>query len=306
MRGHILVTGSEGLIGGALRRALERAGHVVRGLDLRATGADAGDTRDRDRVRRALSDCRGVVHLAAVSRVMWAEADPARCHATNVTALETLIELATSRPDQPWLVFGSSREVYGHPARLPADEDSPLHPMNRYAESKVSGERCVARAVAAGLRATTVRFSNVYGSPDDHADRVVPAFARAAARGAPLVVRGPDQSLDFTHVDDVTVALRRLIERLEGAGEPPPTLHLVSGRAATLGGLARSCVELAQSSSTVEHRAPTGVHVPHFVGCGARAQKELGWTPAVSLERGLSRLIDAYRVGASVTVESEL
>ena len=39
----------------------------------------------------------------------------------------------------------------------------------------------VAEAQRAGLRACTVRLSNVFGSTSDHADRVVPAFARAAA-----------------------------------------------------------------------------------------------------------------------------
>ena len=139
MKPKILIAGSSGLVGVALRAALEARGFDVAGLDVQAVGADAGDVRDIDDVRRAMMGCDGVVHLAAVSRVVWGERDPDLCEATNVGGLRNLIEVLSSEDKSPWLIFASSREVYGQPQTLPVTEDAPLRPMNVYGNSKAVG-----------------------------------------------------------------------------------------------------------------------------------------------------------------------
>ena len=54
MRNHrILITGSEGLVGSALRTALEARGVRVTGLDLRGPDGEEGDVRNAGRVRDA-------------------------------------------------------------------------------------------------------------------------------------------------------------------------------------------------------------------------------------------------------------
>ena len=129
----ILITGSAGLVGASLRKALVLSGHRVVGLDLRATGAEEGDVRDLARVRRALQGCDGVVHLAGVSRVVVAERDPHLCRDTNVQGLANVIGAAEQETVPPWLLFASSREVYGEAESLPATENTPLRPVNVYA-----------------------------------------------------------------------------------------------------------------------------------------------------------------------------
>jgi len=159
----ILVTGSEGFVGRALCRALAASDRSVRGLDLRAEDPLArGDIRDDRRVHEAVSGCVGIVALAAVSRVAWGERAPDRCWATNVDALAALLAAAAGSPRRPWIVFASSREVYGQPEALPASEDTPRRPVNIYGRSKAEGERLVADS---GLNHAIVRLSNVYGSP---------------------------------------------------------------------------------------------------------------------------------------------
>jgi nucleoside-diphosphate-sugar epimerase len=148
----ILVTGSSGLIGAALTRALHHAGYAVRGLDLRGHGADRGDIRHREQVERALDGCVGVIHLAAVSRVIDGERDPEACWETNVTGTGTVLEAALDRVRRPWVVYASSREVYGEPPSLPAGEDAPLAPVNIYGRSKVAAEDQVRAADLNGGR----------------------------------------------------------------------------------------------------------------------------------------------------------
>lgn len=291
----ILVTGSAGLVGSALRQTLQSAGIEVRGIDLLGHGEEQGDVRNGEDVRAAVSGCDGIVHLAAVSRVIWGERDPDGCWATNVNGLRHVLDAAEALATPPWLIFASSREVYGQPRELPAGEDTALAPVNIYGRSKVEGERLVNAARARGLRGCIVRLSNVYGSTADHVDRVVPAFARAAALGAPLRVDGSGHTFDFTHLDDTTRGLVALIHYLADARPTPPPIHFLTGQPTTLGALASLAVELAGSDSRIDEAPPRNFDVSHFYGSPARAHELLGWKPQVTLRSGLARLIEEFR-----------
>lgn len=291
----VLVTGSEGLIGRALVRRLRAEGATVRGLDLRASDSSRGDVRDALRIRAAVAGCDGVVHLAAVSRVVWGEQDPALCRSTNVDGLGTVLRAALEQERRPWLVFASSREVYGQADCLPATEETPLRPMNVYGRSKVEGEEMVTAARREGLPAAIVRLSNVFGSTGDHADRVVPAFARAAVGNAPLRVDGAGNIFDFTHVDDVVRGII-LLTKLLSSGQAPAPIQLVSGVPTTLGELAEMAIELAGSASQVHLRPVRGYDVSRFYGSFARAQSVLGWSPGVPIRQGVASLLQAYRI----------
>ena len=290
----VLITGSEGLVGRALRKALDAKGVTVASLDCRAQGNDCGDTRDDRSVRQAMSGCDGVVHLAAVSRVAWAEADPEGCRMTNVVGTANVINAAQSQEFPPWLLFASSREVYGQPRTFPVHEDVGLQPMNVYGQSKVEGERLVNEACSAGMTAAIVRYSNVYGSVTDHADRVMPAFARAAAYGGDLRVDGPNHAFDFTHIDDVVRGTLALMGEL-AAGRPPPPIHLVTGNRITLGRLAELAAKLAVGPSRILQGKARSYDASCFWGSPERARKLLHWQAQVSVGNGFRRLIDDFR-----------
>lgn len=291
----ILITGSAGLIGAALRTVLEREHLDVVGFDVRSRGVERGDVRNEDAIRAAARRCTGIVHLAAVSRVAWGERDPEACWDTNVRGTHNVVAAALTQAVSPWLLFGSSREVYGHPEALPVTEEAPFHPVNVYGRSKAEGEAIVTAARERGLRGAILRFSNVYGSASDHPDRVVPAFARAAVLGAPLRVDGATRTFDFTHLDDTVRGIVALVRLLSNEAEAPPPIHLVSGVPITLKRLARLAVELAGTSAAVEEATPRAFDVSRFYGDPSRARALLGWTPRMSLRDGLAGLIESFR-----------
>jgi len=295
MSRRILITGSSGLVGTAVATVLASRGVKLRHLDLRASGAAFGDVLDRDRVQKAILGCDGVIHLAAVSRVVWGERDPELCWSTNVDGLRNILRAAGASPRRPWVVFASSREVYGQPDLLPANEDSPLQPVNVYGRSKAEGEGLIEAARLGGIRACTIRLSNVFGTTSDHPDRVVPAFARAAASGAQLRVDGAENTFDFTHIDDVARGIVALAELLGDGKAAPPPIHFVSGTPTTLGELAGMAIRIAASHATVRHAPARNFDVGRFFGDPGRAEALLGWLPQVTLETGLRRLIDAFR-----------
>ena len=82
----LLITGSSGLVGRALRRLLHRQGHEVVGLDVAVPPGhpDYGDSRSAAAIAARAAGCRGIVHLAAIARVGASVAQPALCRSVNV------------------------------------------------------------------------------------------------------------------------------------------------------------------------------------------------------------------------------
>jgi len=214
---------------------------------------------------------------------------------TNVPGLRNVLRCIAASQRRPWLIFASSREVYGQPDQLPVTEDCPLQPINIYGQSKVEGEKLVGAARDDGLRTAIVRLSNVFGCPRDYPDRVVPAFARAVVEGSPLRVDGAGNTFDFTHIDDVTRGLVKVIELLSIGETAPPPIHFVTGSPTTLGELADLATTIAGSHSAIYAAPARSFDVARFYGDPARARSLLGWTPRIPLDQGLAQLIDDFR-----------
>ena len=289
----ILVTGSAGLIGRALLPRLTAEACTVVPFDLRDD--PHCDITDTAALQNALRDVDGIVHLAAVSRVVDGERNPERCWRINAEATGTLLDLARRLPKLPWFIHASSREVYGQQDTLPVPEDTALRPLNVYARSKVEGERLADEARTAGLRTAIVRFSNVYGDALDHADRVVPAFARAAASGGTVRVDGSDCTFDFTHVADVADGVLRMIRRLDAGERTLPPIHLVGGQPTSLGELAALAMEIGGPAVTRVEAPARAYDVHGFYGDTRRAESLLGWRAATPLRAGFRYLVEAYR-----------
>ncbi|MEL7219496.1 MAG: NAD(P)-dependent oxidoreductase [Pseudomonadota bacterium] len=287
----ILVTGSSGLIGTALEGFFAARGQEWRAFDI-ANSAEQ-DTRDPVALARAMDGVEGIIHLAAVSRVVWAQNDPETCQAVNVDALETTLKLALEQPRTPWMIFASSREVYGEQTRLPVHEDASLSPLNTYARSKGRGEELVQEARKAGMLAQIVRFSNVYGSVEDHHDRVVPAFARTAAHGGVIRVDGSGNTFDFTHVSDSARGLDLLCQATQ-AGEAMPPVHFVTGEPTTLGELAQMAADRSNHSVKLTEAPSRNFDVSRFYGDTSRTRELLGWQPEVALAEGFAKLVTDF------------
>lgn len=292
--GKILVTGSSGLIGTAVCAVLASQGHDVRRFDIADQKGGFGDILAPADLDIAMKGCMGVIHLAAVSRVIWGEQDPDKCRETNAVGTRNIIDRLRLSDLQPWLIFGSSREVYGQSCAFPVTESEPLHPINHYARSKVEAEQAVKQAMVAGLRASILRFSTVYGAIADHADRVIPAFCRAAVRGLPLRVDGAANSIDITHVADVAECISNVAKHLSGGKSLAP-MHLTTGQGTSLLELAHAVRRLAQSKSEIITSAPRDFDVSTFIGDPKFAEAQIGWRSKVPLETGLKELVSQFR-----------
>ncbi|MEJ6123595.1 NAD(P)-dependent oxidoreductase [Vibrio sp. 2-Bac 85] len=296
----ILITGHEGLVGSHLMVQLKKAGYLPVGLDIEAKNNDfKGNVIDRDRLKLAMQGCVGIVHLAAVSRVVWGENNPDLCWQTNAEASKQLITLALESDHQPWVMVSSSREVYGESVALPVTEDAELKPVNVYGRAKLAMEEATQFARKQGLQTSIVRLANVYGSIDDHADRVLPAFCRAAVLGEVLRVDGMDHTFDFTHISDTVDGLMRVIDKLDSGEMNLPPIHFLPGLPTTLGEAAYFAIQAANSSSTIQEAPSRSYDVARFVGDATRAKTLLGWEAKITPEQGIALLVNKFQLSVN-------
>ena len=149
-----LVTGANGFVGSAVARCLLEAGHEVRCL-VRA-GSDQsnlkglpveiseGDLRDVASLKRAVTNCENLFHVAADYR-LWVP-DPETMYEINVKGTQELI-LAASKADVSRIIYTSSVATLGiNLDGSPADENTPSGLKNmtgHYKRSKFLAEQVV-------------------------------------------------------------------------------------------------------------------------------------------------------------------
>ncbi len=269
--------------------ALRRAGMGVTGLDQRVPADIVRTLAPDDELTELVAGFDGIVHLAGMTRVKWGKEDPARCHIENAALTERLTAACAAAPNPPWLIYASSREVYGEPVTLPVIDDAPVVPINAYGRSKAAAEEAVATAGREGLRTAILRFSTVYGGVGDHADRLFPAFMQRALTGTALTLNGSDTMLDPTWIDDVVEAILAVAVRLADGAVPDGPILLSGGTGACLADIAQQILRATNSRSAITEHAPRDYDTHRFVGDPARARAWLGWRASTPLDEGVRR-----------------
>jgi len=300
MNKRLIITGGGGLVGTAARQAFESAGWSVSTLDLRSHDLDglpvdhqcnvADDTDLESRLQGAV----GVIHLAAVSRVCDAEKEPEKCIYVNLLGTMRLLKAAAASGCR-WFIFGSSREVYGEPSRLPVRETDDLNAINIYGRIKIKGEQLVAEHCKANnMIHSILRLSNVYGHLSDHPTRVINAFILRAIAGEPLHIHGGNQMFDFTYFKDVAKAIVAAAEYLHNGKDSLPPIHILPGQGVDIKELANTVLEVTKSNSPIHYTSGRDYDVDHFYGDPGLLKEVLNTICDTGLQEGIKLTLRAY------------
>ena len=293
----VLVTGGAGFVGATLVRRLVDSGHAVRVFDNYSTGdasylagVDAelveGDIRDPAALDAALAGMDAVIHLAAAGSVVMSVQDPVMNFDANVVGTFRVLD-AARRAGVERIVQASTGGALIGDATPPVDERSLPKPISPYGASKLAGEGyAYAFSKAYGLRTVALRFANVYGPWSAHKQGAMTLFFRAIHAGEPLVIYGDGtSSRDYTHVDDIALALQLALE-----GDVPggTVLHIASGVETTVAELARLCGEAAGvPDHPVEYRPTRVGEVDRNFATYDLAEQMLGYKPSIDRETGI-------------------
>jgi UDP-glucose 4-epimerase len=300
----VVVTGGAGFIGSHMVDNLLAHGYRVRAIDNLVTGRESNlahlsrnadfsferaDLRSLEPGHALFSEARVVLHFAGIGDIVPSIERPLEYLSANVQGTVHALECARAARAGKF-VYAASSSCYGL-ASVPTREDHPIAPQYPYALSKYLGEQaCLHWHQVYGLPVNSIRIFNAYGTrvrTTGVYGAVFGVFFKQKLAGRPYTVVGDGtQRRDFLYVTDVAEAFRLAAEtglsgRIWnlGAGNPQPVNRLVE----LLGG--------------------ETVHIPKRPGepdCTwadiSRIRSDLGWSPTVSFEKGVARMLEEIEV----------
>ncbi len=293
----VLVTGGCGFIGSHVVDRLHAAGHEPRIFDLVESPhhdpADVetflGDLCDADAVRRAVTGCDAVLHLAAVADVDQVTRDPAHADRVNVRGTQSLLD-GVREAEIPRFVYASTIWVYGDATGPEAlDEDTPLAlPKHFYTATKIAGEMYTASyGELFGLEQSILRFGIPYG-PRSRPTAVVAAFTAKALAGQPLTIAGDGtQSRRFVYVEDLADGV---VASLAPAGANR-IFNLVGHENTSVRAIARAVRDVVGDVPIVHVDGRAGDLRGGNIS-GKRAARELGWEATTAFADGVRRYVE--------------
>jgi UDP-glucose 4-epimerase len=296
-----IVTGGSGFIGSHVVDALVEAGHDVTVLDHRIAphrrdvGFEDVDLMDLSSVLAATRGAEHIFHLAAVSNVNYAYKYPVYTTALNVVGTANMLEAARLNGARRFYLASTVWVYNGSPAADSVDETTPFYldgAGHIYTSTKMASEMVSHNyGHLYNVPFTVLRYGIPYG-PRMREELLIPIFLRKALAGEPLTVAGRgDQFRKFVYARDIADA--HVLAMNDVAANQ--TYNLEGSRKI-------SVLDVAQGIRALVGEQVQIVHGPErpgdFAGkdvSGAKAARDLDWTPKVDFEAGLRRTVAWFR-----------
>jgi nucleoside-diphosphate-sugar epimerase len=312
----ILVTGGAGYIGRWLAHELLAHDIAVVAFDRQAADPAwkpalppsarfvAGDVTDRDEmIALARSDdFSAIVHLAGIV-TMGCERDPDLGMRVNLGGTHNVLETARV-VGIPRVVFASTISVYGPNVPQPVVESAPAEPLTWYGQSKIMAEQLglyYHRRWGLDFRAT--RLAAIVGpsrnAASGSATMYTSLIVERAALGQPYEIDvDPEAGTPVCYAKDAARALATMAT----APSAPNRIYHISTGLATAAGLieiVRKRFPDAQLSFKPDPQlAPVSKISRDWQLSIDAARRDLGWTPAFTIESMADDLISTVRGGA--------
>ena len=309
---HVLVTGGAGFIGTALTARLAENNHVrvldiLRRNALSKAGLDrhpnvelvVGDVRDTTAVRRAVTGCEYVIHMASIAGVDTVLKNPVMTMEISLEGTMNVLRAANDCNGVKRVIDFSTSEVFGSYAfRVREADVTSLGAVGEarwtYAVSKLATEHLAHNYFKQfGLPTVSIRPFNIYG-PGQVGEGAVHAFVVRALQGDKITIHNEgDQIRSWCYIDDIVDAILLAMERDEAIGE---SFNIGNPRSTiTIYQLAQLVARLTESKSPIEFVDWDFPDVELRIPDVKKAEQLLGFRARVELEQGLLDTIEWYR-----------
>lgn len=303
-----LVTGGAGFLGSHICEYLLNKGHEVIAMDNLLTGTVTNiEHLQREQFEFIKHNVTEYLYCAGKIDYVLHFASPASpndylefpIQTLKVGALGTHKALGLALAKKSTFLLASTSEVYGDPQQHPQREDywghvNPVGPRGVYDEAKRFGEALtMAYNQYHGLNTKIVRIFNTYGPrmrPKD--GRAIPSFIPQALKNQPITVFGDgSQTRSFCYVDDLIEGIYRLL--ISDYHEP---VNLGNPREMTIKELAETIIRATGSKSDITYK-PLPIDDPKVRQPNIDlAKKILGWEPKVTLQEGLRKTVNWFKI----------
>ncbi len=238
-----------------------------------------------------------ILNFACPASPVHYQSNPIKTMKTSVLGTMNLLGLAKRVGAR--YGHASTSEVYGDPLQHPQTEAywgnvNPIGTRSCYDEGKRAAETlCMDYHRMHGIPVRIVRIFNTYG-PRMAADdgRVVSNFIVQALRGDDITIYGNgSQTRSFCYVDDLLDGIMALVHQDATTGP----INIGNDAEFTVQELADLVLRMTGSSSKIVQKPlpqdDPKVRRPNL----EQARKSLGYSPKISLEKGLERTIAYFR-----------
>ncbi|MCY3999864.1 MAG: SDR family oxidoreductase [Bacteroidetes bacterium] len=297
-----LITGGAGFLGSHLCDRLLDDGHKVICIDNYLTGShdNIAHLIKHPRFRLIEHDVTEYISIDGPLDYVLHFASPASpidylrlpIQTLKVGALGTHNALGLTKAKNACFLLASTSEVYGDPTQHPQQENywgnvNPVGLRGVYDEAKRFAEAMtMAYHRYHGLSTRIVRIFNTYGPRMRlHDGRALPTFMRQALCNEPITVHGTgEQTRSFTYVDDTIEGIVRLLYC-----DIDSPVNIGCCEEISILDFARKIIDMANSSSTIEHHPLPEDDPQSRQPDISLAQKLLDWNPIVDRDEGLRR-----------------
>lgn len=252
-----------------------------------------------------------VVHLAAQAGVRYSIDNPRSYLESNLVGTFELLEAARWNPPQHMLLASTS-SAYGANTEMPYRETMKAdHQMSFYAATKKATEAMAhSYAHLYDLPVTMFRFFTVYG-PWGRPDMALFKFTKAMLNGEAIdVYNNGEMMRDFTYVEDLVEAVRRLIDAPPIRVDRPQDVHandslspVAPWRIVNIGN--SQPVQLGDMIAAIEEALGIKAErnlmpmqpgdVPATWADAELLQSLTGYVPRTDIREGVSRFVTWYR-----------
>ena len=305
----ILVTGGAGFLGSHLCERLLATGNEVICLDNFFTGRRANiahlltnpafELVRHDVVEPILLEVDQIYNLACPASPIHYQYNAVKTVKTSVMGAINMLGLAKRVKGR--ILQASTSEVYGDPVEHPQKETywgnvNPIGLRSCYDEGKRVAETLFTDYHRQnGVDIRILRIFNTYGPrmhPND--GRVVSNFIVQALKGEDITIYGDGlQTRSFCYVSDLVTGMIGWMDH-EGEGCHLP-LNMGNPSEFTMLGLAENVLSVVGGRSRITFHSLPKDDPQQRKPDIARAQTELGWSPAVGLEDGLKETVNYFR-----------
>lgn len=309
----VLVTGAGGFIGSHVVEALVAAGATTTAmvrynsgslignlafLDAKSRAAVrvvSGTIEDSDFVYQTIKGQDIVLHLAALIAIPYSYEAPRTYVRTNVEGTLNVLE-AARRYDIARVVQTSTSEVYGTAVRTPIDENHPLQGQSPYSASKIAADKLAESYCRSfGTPVVTLRPFNTFG-PRQSARAFIPTIISQALDREEVRLGSLTPERDMTFVRDTVDGF---LAAATTPGIEGMTINLGTGTTYSVGWFAKRILDIMGVDKPLvqeeERLRPAKSEVMKLVSDNARAREVMGWSPKISLDDGLRRVIEFVR-----------
>ncbi|MDD4557668.1 MAG: NAD-dependent epimerase/dehydratase family protein [bacterium] len=313
----ILITGGLGFIGSNLARSLAAEGARVTvldalipghggnpdnlsGCDHRLTIVKADQSAIAD-LLPSLKYFHTIFNLAGQVSHVDSMTNPLLDLHCNCAVHLALLEACKERAFRGKIIFTSTRQVYGDTGGKTVDEDFSVNPVDNNGINKLAAEQYhLLYQKLYGLRTVILRLCNIYGPRQliaHNRQGFIPWFVRLALTGNDIPLFGGGTDLrEALFVSDIIAALKSAA--LAPLADGGRVYNIGNDYRISIRDLAEMIINAAGSGRIVEAPFPQERAAIRLKDCRldfARARRELGWQPSVSLLEGIRQTIIFYR-----------